>query len=113
MSEVGLPEPQDTSMLLSCVGTPWLCTTCLGDSLSRDGSNENVPPHQKQASEHKRALMIGIEQTCHQPPESHTKEVLGVAEISWQEARIPCSGLYSFLLALFEILQLLKARLSC
>ena len=59
VSEVGLPEPQDTSMLLSCVGTLWFCTTWLGHSLSRDGSHENVPPHQKHASEHKRALMIG------------------------------------------------------
>lgn len=31
-SEVALPEPPDTSMFLSCVGTPWFCTTWLGDS---------------------------------------------------------------------------------
>lgn len=64
-------------------------------------------------------LMIGIEQMHHKPPDLHTKEscciyqVLGVAKISWQEAHMPCSGLYSCLLAPFEILQLLKARLSC
>lgn len=79
----------------------------------------NIPSHQKHDSEHKKPLMISIEQTCQQPPDSLTKEsccihkVLGVAKTSWQEARIPCSGLYSFLFALFEILQLLKEKLSC
>lgn len=39
-------------------------------------------------------------------------EVLGVAKIRCQEAQIPCSGLYFFLVAKFEILELLKARQS-
>lgn len=39
-------------------------------------------------------------------------EVLGAAKIRCPEAQIPCSGLYSFLVALFEILELLKARQS-
>lgn len=79
----------------------------------------NVPSHQKHDSEHKKALMIGTGQICHQPTDSLTKEsccthkVLGVAKTNWQEAHIPCSGLYSFLFALFEILELLKARLCC
>lgn len=118
-SGVGLPEPQATNTLLSCAGTLWFCTAWWGASLSRDGSNKNVPPHRKHASERKKVLMIGTEQTLLQPPDSHTKEscciyeVFGVAKISWQKARIPSSGLCSFLLALFEILRLLKVKLSC
>lgn len=70
--EVSLSEPQDTTVLPSCVGTLWFGTTWLGDSFSRDRSNENVPPHQKHVSECKRALMISVEQMRHQPPDSHT-----------------------------------------
>lgn len=68
VSEVSLPESQDTSMLLKCTGTLWFCATWLGDSLSENGSNENVSPHQKLADECKRMLMTDIEQTCYQLP---------------------------------------------
>lgn len=68
VSEVNLPEPRDTSMLLKRTGTLWFCATWLGDSLSEDGCNENVSPHQKLANECKRMLMIDIEQTRYQPP---------------------------------------------
>lgn len=79
--EVSLPELRDTSMLQSFAGMLQFSATQLGDSLSTNESNENVPPHQKLAIEHKWALMICIEHMHYQPHDSHTKKSCCIYEV--------------------------------
>lgn len=80
-----------------CMGTLWFGTTWLGDSFSRDRSNENIPPHQS-TSVNAKGDWWPVLNKCITSPLTHTlgktvslHEVLGVVKIRYQETQIPCS----------------------
>lgn len=94
-------------------GTTWLERTSAGTDLMK----MFLPT--KSTSVKAKGHWWSVLNKCITSPLTHTLrktvalyEVLGVVKIRCQETQIPYSGLYSFLVFLFEI-KLLKARQSC